>query len=108
MTIATPGMRIDMSDPVACARALYTELSQSLLRRVQRLREEPDGPADPKGCEDLVKAHYKAVQTALDYEVTLGKRAGREANGTDGTVALDLDAARAEIRRRIARLAGGA
>ena len=82
---------------VAHARALYAALADELSRALRALRSE-DEAAQP-GLLEAIRAHRKALQTVLDYELQIQAEKGE----TDG--ALDLEAAREEIYRRLDRLA---
>lgn len=84
---------------LARARKLFADLAEALEAEIHRLRaehQEDDGPI--KTVTDLIQRNQKALQTVLDIEAKL---LGRAAEAPQ----LDLEAARAEIARRLARLA---
>jgi D-serine deaminase-like pyridoxal phosphate-dependent protein len=83
------------------ALRLYAQLAESLLTSIEKLRALPDDVEGAKGRARLIREHQKAVQTVIDFEVRLGKP-GTE-NGEGGGSGLDLEAAREEIHRRLAR-----
>ena len=78
--------------------ALYRDLTVALRDRITFL--EAGTEDDGKGAAEKCREHRKALQTVLDIEAGLGKRT----KATDGGagIALDLDAARAEIVERLA------
>jgi hypothetical protein len=83
------------SDRLERTLELYRDLTLALRNRITLLKA---GTADD--CKSLggdVKAHERALQSVLEIEASLGKR--RKAWGG---FELDLDAARAEIARRLA------
>ncbi|QDL93087.1 hypothetical protein FDP22_15625 [Paroceanicella profunda] len=87
------------------ARRMYEMLSEALASAIADLRDEEDqDPAGARARLDLIRSHHKALQTVIDIEVSLEKRS-REIGGASEGV-LDLDAARAEVWRRLARLQG--
>jgi hypothetical protein len=81
------------------AKLLYGMISEALAEAVQSLRAQAGDKTDAKERLELIRLHQKTLQTVIDLEVGLEKR-GSESNGTVA-VELDLDAARAEIHRRI-------
>jgi hypothetical protein len=83
-------------DLLGRALDLYRDLSVALRRTIEDLDKTADGG---KGHADLIRSHQKSLQSVLDLEASLGQRS--KAGG--GGVELDLDAARAEIRARLAR-----
>jgi len=77
---------------------LYRDLTVALRDRLTLLQA---GTADDgKVIAEAVRDHRKALQTVLEIEAGLGKRT----KATDGGagIALDLDAARAEVVERLA------
>lgn len=94
---------------VAATRALYSDLRAELLDAMERLR----APADADGAsratariDGLIKDHQKALFALIDAEDRLAKGDRPDGATTDaGASVLDLAAARAEIDRRLARLA---
>lgn len=78
------------------ARRLYRELSKELARAIDRIGGET--AAEAKSRTETLRAHRKALQTVLEFELLFTKD---EEGGGD---ALDLEAARAEIFGRLDRL----
>jgi hypothetical protein len=83
-------------DLLARALDLYRDLSVALKRTVDDLNQTADGG---RGHADLIRSHQKSLRSVIELEASLGQRC----NATGGGVELDLDAARAEIRARLAR-----
>jgi hypothetical protein len=90
------------SDLLERALELYRDLSLALRGQIIALREGAGGSGDPKERDALVRAHHAALQRVLDIEAGLGKR-----TQAGGGAELDLDAARAEIRARLAQWLAG-
>jgi hypothetical protein len=87
------------------ARKLFAGLSRGLDREIERLERALEAETDEsrvRKLTDLIRLNQKALQIVLDHEGKLpgGARAGR------GEGVIDLAEARAEIARRLARLAG--
>ncbi|MGB0507472.1 MAG: hypothetical protein ACPGGK_14865 [Pikeienuella sp.] len=82
------------------ARQLYQDLSDELADAIHRLKSDIHDQ-DAIQHNDTLRAHRKALQTVLEYELQFLKQAEEDETGHD----LDLDAAREEINRRIHRLA---
>jgi hypothetical protein len=70
---------------------------------IRKLRADKPAPPLTKDEVEALKAHQRAILTVLDYEAQLIKRGRGETSGADG--ALDLEAARLEVARRLDRLA---
>ena len=90
---------------LACARKLFADLMCALEEEVDRLRAAQNAATEVEECrrlEDLVRRNQKALQSVLDCQLKLSRRAGRACPG-EGVI--DLEAAREEIHRRLARLA---
>jgi len=88
---------------LARARRLFAEASAVLEREIADLSEISATALDEtriKAIADLIRHTQKALMMTLEIEARLA----REANGA-GQTSLDLDDARAEIARRLARLA---
>ena len=90
------------------ARKLFTGLSRSLDGEIYRMQAalETETEADPvraKAMAETIRQNQKALQTVLDMEVKLAREADRQRPG-EGVI--DLAQARAEIARRLDRLAG--
>jgi hypothetical protein len=88
------------------ARRLFAGLSRSLEAEIDRLDAALDDETDDgriKSLHDLIRQSQKALQTVLDQEVKLAREADKQ-RPEEGVI--DLAEARAEITRRLARLAG--
>jgi hypothetical protein len=87
------------------ARRLFASLSRCLEAEIERLEAALEAETDPgrvRRLTALIRQNQKALQTVLDEERKLpgAGTAGR------GEGVIDLAQARAEIARRLARLAG--
>lgn len=82
------------------ARALYADLTEQLRRSLEQLKLDTITD-EAKGLADAIKAHRKALQTLLDFELSFAK----SAEGTKTSDDLDLDAAKTEVLGRLDRLA---
>ncbi len=82
------------------ARALYADLTEQLRRSLEQLKLDYITD-EAKGLAEAIKAHRKALQTLLDYELGFAK----SAEGTKTSDDLDLDAAKTEVLGRLDRLA---
>lgn len=88
------------------ARKLFAGLSKVLEAEIDRLQfaeRTEEGEARLKAVTDLIRQNQKTLGTVLDIEAKLMRDAERDAR--PGRVELDLEDARAEIARRLARLA---
>ena len=102
------------------AVSLYDSLAAALEESIELLRAQSaqvaagrEGPAITKTLLEQIKLHQKALQTVLDFQSRLFKdnRSTRRFGSgvsADPAGALDLQAARDEVRRRLARLAAAA
>ena len=91
---------------LARARKLFTDLSRSLDGEIDRLQAAKDTEVDlerAKALTGLIRTNQKTLQTMLDLEAKLMREADRQRPG-EGVI--DLAQARAELTRRLARLAG--
>jgi hypothetical protein len=81
---------------------LYNSLSDSLLDVIKILKKksETGGPLN-KEEREVVREHQKALVMVLGFETDVMKRHG---STYPDSASLDLDAARAEVTRRLARL----
>jgi hypothetical protein len=88
----------------AFARAceVYDSLSKHMTAAIRKLAAGSTPPLTPEE-QDALKAHQRAILTVLDYEAQLIRRRPGDARGADA--ALDLEAARLEVARRLDRLA---
>ncbi len=99
---------VTTDDPSALdrARKLFAGLSRGLEGEIDRLETALDAETDEGRVRDLtavIRQNQKALQTVLDMESKLMRGAGRARRG-EGVI--DLAEARAEIARRLDRLAG--
>ena len=88
------------------ARRLFARLSRGLEREIDRLENALEAETEReriKELTDAIRQNQKALQTVLDTECRLMRGAGRARRG-EGVI--DLAEARAEITRRLDRLAG--
>ena len=88
---------------LACARGLFARAAEALDRQLRALSAEADAGAEReriKTIETLIREAQRALLVVLEFEAKLDRREPEEAEG-----GLDLEAARAEIARRLARLA---
>ena len=91
---------------LARARKLFAGLSRSLDGEIDRLQaalKTEDDAGRAKALADLIRINQKSLQTVLDMEVKQMREADKQRPG-EGVI--DLAQARAEITRRLARLAG--
>jgi hypothetical protein len=107
---------VDGGTPAQRAFALYNQVADQLETCLAAISagEAPQDKDDRKQRHDLIMSHQKTLRTVLDYQLLLLKDENRRAAaGPDaspdtspvaGEAALDLEAARDEIRRRLARL----
>lgn len=88
------------------ARTLFAGLSRSLQGEIDRLEAARDTETDEARIgrlTRLVRMNRKALRSVLDQEARIGQQAEPARGGRD---VIDLGDARAEIARRLARLAG--
>ncbi len=91
---------------LARARKLFAGLSRSLDGEIDRLQTATDIETDTDRIRELnevIRQNQKALQTVLDMEAKLMREADKQRPG-EGVI--DLAHARAEITRRLDRLAG--
>lgn len=96
---------VDVRPVIDRARKLFASTANMLERMIESMEGELDTETDPQRIDklsDQIRKNQKALQTVLDGERKLpaARRAGR------GEGVIDLAEARAEIARRLARLAG--
>ena len=101
MTAELPpgGSRAD--ELLRAARVHYAEISAALRDGLSTLKDGDDKHLST--FSQAVNAYWKAIQSSYEREVDLEKRE-RERAGIARAYAVDLDAARAEIGRRLACL----
>lgn len=88
---------------LASARLLYMNLHAELARSLQTIPLPGEDEAAKQRAEQI-RSHRKALQTVIDIELQNARNEGRTGQGHD----IDLEAARAEIYRRLDRLAAEA
>jgi hypothetical protein len=100
MTISAKALARD-SDLLERSMDLYRDLADALRKQISGLQDAADFGGDTKGLnlEQAIRSHQKSLQSVLELEIGLAKRQDARAEGVE----LDLDAARAEIRARLAR-----
>lgn len=87
-------------DTLRSATFVYKRLARGLQKLVERLEGGLDAE-DPTSIQKQLSGHYKTLQQIVDMELALGKREKH----SGGASALDLDAARCEIRDRLLKRA---
>ncbi len=91
---------------LARARKLFAGLSRSLDGEIDRLQAAKDTENDQervKSLNELIRQNQKSLQAVLDMEARLMREGDQQRPG-EGVI--DLAQARAEITRRLDRLAG--
>ncbi|MEX2520478.1 MAG: hypothetical protein WD969_14245 [Paracoccaceae bacterium] len=96
----TPGEALGADRLLTHARQLYHNLAGELAKALRVLNSGVEDEA-AKGRADTIRAHRKALQTVLDLELQLARDTGK----AETTHEIDIEAARTEIHRRLARLA---
>ncbi|NNU81899.1 hypothetical protein HMH01_15790 [Halovulum dunhuangense] len=79
------------------AREVYASLFKALQASVRKLETDEENGSDARHRQELYRAHIKQLQTVFELEGSLGTYGTNAASRR-----LDLDAARAEIRQRLA------
>ena len=90
---------------LTCARSLFADLMSALADEIDRLRAlkgATDEIAEARRLDDLIRRNQKALQSVLDWQLSMERRRDGPSAGKE---VIDLEAARREITRRIARLA---
>jgi hypothetical protein len=100
MTISAKAEGLD-GDTLARALDLYRDLSLALKRTVDDLAQTTGHSHDPRGHGDLIRRHERSLRSVLEFGASVEQRWNARGGGAE----LDLDAARAEIRARLARFA---
>ncbi|WP_340109100.1 hypothetical protein [Pikeienuella sp. HZG-20] len=85
---------------LAHARQLYQNLAHELTCAIRVLHSGAEDLA-ARGRAETIRAHRKALQTIIDIELQLAKETRRPEQSHE----IDIEAARAEIYRRLDRLA---
>ncbi len=83
---------------LTAAKWVYAEMAVALREAAGRLRAGSNDPKEDTARAQALGVFFKQLQQIHDLEGSLGKL------GKDGSTALDLGAARDEIRTRLARL----
>ncbi|MBL4807905.1 MAG: hypothetical protein JKY31_11580 [Rhodobacteraceae bacterium] len=91
-------------DALRSARFVYRRLMRGLETFIERLEAGLGSEDTAAKQKDMIASHFKTLQQIIDLEVALGKR--DTSDGAAGFTALDLDAARGEIRDRLSKRAG--
>lgn len=96
----TPGEALGAERLLTHARQLYHNLANELAKALRVLNTGAEDDA-AKGRADTIRAHRKALQTVLELELQFAK----ESPKSETMHEINIEAARAEIYRRLARLA---
>ncbi|MEM8870648.1 MAG: hypothetical protein AAGB10_04545 [Pseudomonadota bacterium] len=97
MTDQAPQGDMATDERLAKARAVYATIFRALQASLEKLETEEDTTGDARNRQELFRAHLKQFQSVFEIEGSLDKY------GTSADAArLDLDAARAEISKRLA------
>jgi len=90
----------DVEATLASARQIFADVSSFLEREIDRLKtRQTDDPDRLRAVMDLIKQNQQALLRVLEMRAKLGREARAECSQM-----LDLESARAEIDRRLARL----
>ena len=87
------------------ARKLFADLSVALEAEIDRLQFQEEGEIDDariKIVNDLIRQNQKTLGTVLEIEAKLMKQSEARQNASASVI--DMEAARAEITRRLDRL----
>lgn len=105
MTVRFTAEEPDPKSPVSVTEELYGVVADEVWAAIRKLKA---GELDPKGTAQSVRDMRAVLQLVLEERSKVAKLAKLE-SGASGGKALDFDAARAEIGRRLACLrdAGG-
>lgn len=98
-------IRTEDLSTLECARRLFADLSRGLEGMIDRLRTAYEAETDIKRINELqeaIRQNQKALQSVLNMEGKLMPGPGKAGRG-EGVI--DLAQARAEIARRLDRLA---
>ena len=89
---------------LSSGRFAYRSLSSALHTAITRLHERHEDIVGVQCREAVVKSHAHFMQYLIDIEADLAKNSKTVLSANSGNT-LDLDAARHEIRGRLAKLA---
>lgn len=106
MTIRFTGGGPGEPSEVTAAEELYDEITKEVRSAIRRIRA---GEADMKGTAQAARDMRQALLAVLEERARVAKLHKQDAGIVHGGYALDLDAARTEVCRRLACLrdAGG-
>ena len=93
----------DEPDPksmISATETLYQDLAEEIVQALAKLKA---GEWDPKGTTHSVKEMRSTLRLVLEERMKIAEL-GKRGAGAAYDYALDFDAARAEIGRRLARL----
>jgi len=101
MTTETPDGGSRAEEILGRARRHHAEIGSVLEQALMRMKQGEE--ADMRAFSATIQAYWKSLQTVLEREIELEKRAFEQGERLRGG-ALDLEAARAEVGRRLACL----
>ncbi len=99
MTKDTPEGAAGPDEMLAKAREVYAWVFRALQASLKKLEDGDETLGDAKTREALFRQHVKQLQTVFEIEGSLDEHGNKTGAGR-----IDLDAARAEIRGRLARI----
>ena len=102
MTDEAPAGKDESAERLKNARAVYARIFRALQASLGRLEADEDTVAEARHRQDLYRQHLRQLQTVFEIEGSIGTF-GISA----GAARIDLDAARDEIRERLARIRDG-
>lgn len=101
MTIRFTGDEPGAPSEVTAAEELYDEIAEEVRSVIRRIRA---GEVDTKGTTQAARDMRQVLLMVLEERARVAKLHKQEAGIVHGSYALDFDAARTEICRRLARL----
>jgi len=99
MTDEAPTGKDDRAERLENARAVYARIFRALQVSLGKLEADEDTVGEARNRQDLYRQHLRQLQAVFEIEGSLGT-IGISA----GVARIDLDAARDEIRGRLARI----
>lgn len=99
MTKDTPEGEAGAAERLAKAREVYAWVFRALQDSLKTLESGDDTLGDAKTRDALFRQHVKQLQMVFEIEGSLDEHGNKTGAGR-----IDLDAARAEIRERLARI----